>query len=445
MIVLGLGTNLNDRLANLRLGLQLIKKIQDLSIREVSPVYLSNALLPDNAPSSWDQPYLNLAIRCDTTLSPHELLYQTKEIELKLGRSREKIWGPRPLDIDILAWDDLVLYDDRLHIPHKDLHERPFALWPLADVAPRWVYPIEGACQGKTASEICAAWGSRLTGEAPLETKQIQQRIDIPQLVGILNITPDSFSDGGKLSDVTTAIQYAHQLMLDGAEIIDIGAEATGPKAIALDSTLEWQRLEPVLTGIIAEKNNMLISPKISVDTRHPDVAIKALDLGVDWINDITGLSDPAMREIILARSCDVVIMHQLGIPTDQNLTLPADKNPCVIVYDWAEKQLDQLEKIGIPRDRIILDVGIGYGKTAAQSLELIQHIHEFHRLGTRLLVGHSRKSFLKLFTSQSAEARDIETLPISLYLSEKNIDYIRIHNIEMCARAFKVQKTLTT
>jgi len=149
------------------------------------------------------------------------------------------------------------------------------------------------------------------------------------------------------------------------------------------------------------------------------------------------------MREIIAANNCDVVMMHQLGIPANSKKTIPSNQDPVELVYDWIEKQLNTLEKLGIKRERIISDVGIGFGKTAEQSLELIQHISDFNPLGTRLLVGHSRKSFLKLFTEQPPANRDIETLAISLFLAKQNIDYIRVHNVEMCARAMKVSKTL--
>ena len=124
MVILGLGSNLGDRLANLRLALTLIKKIPAFSVEHVSPVYLSDALLPDNAPVTWDTPYLNLALRCETTLSPYELLHHVKEIEKMIGRTPEKIWGPRIIDIDILAWDALIQYDEKLHIPHEHLDER---------------------------------------------------------------------------------------------------------------------------------------------------------------------------------------------------------------------------------------------------------------------------------------------------------------------------------
>ncbi|MDR3490414.1 MAG: dihydropteroate synthase [Gammaproteobacteria bacterium] len=443
MVILGLGTNLNDRLSFLRAAYHQIKKIPHLTIEQVSPIYISDALLPENAPESWDMPYLNLALRCDTQLTPHELLKLTKQIEIDMGRTFENRWGPRPIDIDILVWDDLLLYDDKLHVPHEHLHERPFALWPLADVAPHWVYPLKNDFYGKTAAEIAKQWGSKFSGNAPLHTQQISQRIDTPQLIGIINVTPDSFSDGGKFKTVNQFILHAQQLVKAGAEIIDIGAEATGPNAKSLSPETEWQRLEPVLNEILSQRKNFLISPKISVDTRNAVTAQKALDLGVDWINDQSAFADADMSEIIIKSQCDVVIMHQLGIPADKNNVLATTDDVTSHVLAWAKNKISTLEKSGIKRERIIFDVGIGFGKTAEQSLELIKNISQFKQLNCRLLVGHSRKSFLSLFTDKPAPLRDIETTAISLFLAQNNIDYLRIHNVEDCASSLKVLCTL--
>ena len=211
MVILGLGSNLGDRLSHLRKALNFLREISTLSIKQISPVYQSDALMPEQAPSEWNIPYFNLAIRCDTSLSPHELLSIVKEIETKVGREPNKKWGPRMIDIDLLAWDDLIQQDARLHIPHEGLLERPFALWPLADVAPRWKYPLPGSQQNKTASELIQVWGSRFDGNAPFHSRQIQHRIDTPEMVGILNITPDSFSDGGITICIDQALVKTHE------------------------------------------------------------------------------------------------------------------------------------------------------------------------------------------------------------------------------------------
>jgi dihydropteroate synthase len=328
-------------------------------------------------------------------------------------------------------------------VPHEQLHTRPFALWPLADVAPHWVYPLPGLFYGKTAVEIAEQWGSRFTGDAPLHCRQIPHRIDTPQLVGIVNVTPDSFSDGGQFLESEAAIQQCVALINSGAEIIDLGAESTRPNAANIDSETEWLRLEKILTQLLAKKSQHVIPPKISIDTRHADVAKKALALGVDWINDVSGLDDVIMRELIAEQACDVVFMHHLGIPVDKSIFLPLNEAADALVYHWAKQRLHELEQSGIARARLIFDVGVGYGKTAEQSLSLIKNIRIFHELGVRLLVGHSRKSFLSQFTHKPAVERDAETVALSLHLAKENVNYLRVHNVEVHARAFKVGKTV--
>jgi dihydropteroate synthase len=262
----------------------------------------------------------------------------------------------------------------------------------------------------------------------------------MPALMGIINLTPDSFSKDTTL-DSWQRIKHFIEI---GADILDIGAEATGPNAIPITADEEWKRLEPLLTQTIAEKAKLFIPPKISIDTRHAIIAEKALALGVDWVNDVSGLEDPAMHQAVSSKACDLVFMHHLGIPANKNNCLPPDQDPVTFVYQWAEQRLSELEKKGITRDRLIFDPGIGYGKTAEQSLEIIKNIAEFTKLGIRLLVGHSRKSFLASFTTHPPEKRDLETLVASLYLANQNIDYLRVHDVETHQRGFCMSSALT-
>jgi len=444
MIILGLGSNVGDRLDHLRKTYRLLKQLSGLVIEQVSPIYVSDALMPENAAPDWDKPYLNLALRCKTHTKPLELLNQIKNIEWSIGRKpTARHWGPRVIDIDILAWDDRIIQHENLNVPHASLEERPFALWPLADVCPLWTFPLPGINHGKTAAEMVEIWGSRFSGDAPFHTKQIQQRIDTPELVGIINVTPDSYSDGGRYLQRDNAIKQMHYLVQSGAEVIDIGAESTSPIASPITAKEEWERLAPVLSAIKAEQKNGVITPKISIDTRHSEVAEKALKIGVDWINDVSGLDDPAMQEIIAHGKSDCVIMHHLSIPERRDIVLARNQDPVKTVYAWIEKRLIELEKMGITRDRIIIDPGIGFGKMAEQSLKILNHVSEFQSLGARILIGHSRKSFLSLFTDMPFKERDVETLTAALYLAQQSVDYIRVHNVDVCARAMKMAAAL--
>lgn len=436
MLILGLGSNIGDRLKHLRHALLAIKQIAGVSVEQVSPVYMSDAQLPDNAPSDWNKSFLNCALRCETSLAPDELLTALHKIELEIGRAPEhEKWSPRVLDIDILVWDNEIIDSETLTIPHPHLCERPFALWPLADLIPLWQHPQ----QKLSAEQLVEKWGSRFSGEAPFHTRQINQRIDTPALVGIINVTPDSFSDGGKFTSAELALQQAIHLVEAGAEILDIGAESTAPSSPRISTQTEWERLQPALTAVLAARKHFLIPVIISVDTMHAETATKAIALGVDWINDVSGLSNPAMRAAVRDSNVDCVVMHHLTIPPVRGATIPRDQDPVDFLFRWSQQHIEFLEKDGIASNRIIIDPGIGFGKSTGQALAIINHANKFSELGVRVLIGHSRKLFMANLSPVPAPERDLETLIMTMRLAEQTIDYIRVHNVEMSARALRI------
>jgi dihydropteroate synthase len=229
----------------------------------------------------------------------------------------------------------------------------------------------------------------------------------------------------------------------DGADVIDVGAEATGPGSVALSHHEEWQRLELILPELVQACARLSIPPKISVDTRHAKTAEKALELGVHLINDQSALGDPKMLDVIANSDCHYSFMHQLGLPTDKTVVMADNQDRLAIIYEWALQKLTLLNSKGITPNRILFDVGIGFGKTAQQSLELIQHIAYFKSLHVNLMVGHSRKSFLSLFTTHKAAERDLETLAVSTVLLNQPVDYLRIHTVKDTAKLFKVCRAL--
>lgn len=262
-----------------------------------------------------------------------------------------------------------------------------------------------------------------------------------PKLVGILNITPDSFSDGGAYIDPQKAIEHAIQLANDGADVIDIGAESTRPGATPLTAEQEWQRLAPLLCELV---NHFKATPTLlSLDSRHPANVEKALALGIDWVNDVSGGDDEAMLKLVKHAPDHVkfVFMHHLGIPADKSRVIAANENVVDVVKQWAERKMIHFERMGIAKERLIFDVGIGFGKTAEQSLALIAHLAAFKALGVALYVGHSRKSFLNPYCDHSISAKDEGTLVTSLYLAQQGVDYIRIHNVAMHQSAFALQE----
>jgi len=434
MIILGLGTNLGDRLANLRQALHYLKVHPKIQVQNVSPVYQSDAMLPENAPANWALPFFNVALSCCTALSPEALLTELKIIERRLGHNDAMHWAPREIDIDILMWHNKIVNTEQLTIPHGGLYKRPFALWPLMDLYSTWNYP----------SEILESWGSRFTGDAPFHTRQIPYRIDGSVFVGALNITPDSFSDGGCFESADAALEQAKHLFASGAEVIDIGAESTRPdESQTITNAEEWRRLVKPLQSIIDFWADQDFKPKLSIDTRNHSVAAEAIALGIDWINDVTGFTDVKMLEVVRDSNVKLVCMHSLGLPPTQDKLIPLSSDPVAHIISWGEQKLKVLQENGILLERIIFDMGIGFGNTPEQCLRLLKCAHEFKQLDVPIMVGHSRKSFHKVVSAVPAAERDLETAITSIDLFTQGVDYIRVHDVVYSARAVAMQKRL--
>lgn len=247
-----------------------------------------------------------------------------------------------------------------------------------------------------------------------------------PTLVGILNVTPDSFAGGGHMG--ADAVAAAKALVRDGADILDIGAESTRPGATPITAEEEWVRLGPVLAAITEASWRAKV--RISIDTRHAATAARVLALGVEIINDVGGLRDHAMIEALRDHAADIVVMHALSIPADPSVTLPADADVIGEVFAWKVEVTRRAEACGVAPERLIYDPGIGFGKTAAQSLALVLHAEELVASGGRWLFGHSRKSFLTLFTDVPATERDALTRAFSAPLAAANVPYLRVHDV---------------
>ncbi|MFZ4125369.1 MAG: dihydropteroate synthase [Rickettsiales bacterium] len=392
-IYLGIGSNIGDRAAYLAL----VK--QHFNIVAESTVYESPALLPEAAPTAWNKPFLNQVLEITSDLSPESLLVEVKRIEAAAGRKDRGRWAPRELDIDILAYGTMRLETVELQLPHAGIHSRDFVLLPLREIAPSW--PNIDALIAQLPTIKARPWNKRT------------------QLMGILNITPDSFSDGGTLETDAVVTRF-EQLVHDGADSIDVGAESTRPNATSLTHEEEWARLEVPLGGIIQHPARQRVS--ISIDTRHWQTAERTLAMGVDMINDVSGLNDASMIALLKDALCDVVVMHSLTIPADKGVTLPVNADPIAEVLEWKSRMLT----LGIAEQRLIFDCGIGFGKTSAQSRVLIERFSELKASGGRWLMGHSRKSFLEV----PMEERDAATLAISRQLTAQGVDMIRIHDV---------------
>lgn len=252
-----------------------------------------------------------------------------------------------------------------------------------------------------------------------------------PLLMGILNVTPDSFSGDGVQG--ASALSSADQLVEAGADILDIGAESTRPRGQAVTPDDEWQRLQPVLSALVSRPWRARV--KLSIDTRHACTAARALALGVDLINDVGALADPQMQAVLQLDRCDVVVMHALSLPVDPALTLPADCDVVAEVLIWKGQVTARARKAGIEPARLLYDPGIGFGKTALQSLALLHAAPRLLASGGRWLFGHSRKSFQRLFTDAEAGLRDDLTLALSARLVTDGVHVIRVHEVGRHAR----------
>jgi 2-amino-4-hydroxy-6-hydroxymethyldihydropteridine diphosphokinase/dihydropteroate synthase len=416
-IYLGLGSNLGNRRDHLARALERLAA-QRIHLVRVSPVVESPAMLPDDAPSDWNQPFLNLVAHCRAESTPGDILDGLKSIERELGRVDRGRWAPRPIDLDLLLYGRETLATDRLRVPHPGLTERAFVLTPLAALEPRLTLPGKGS---RTVLEHARAGGHHL-----------------PLWMGIVNVTPDSFSDGGELADPQDVEERAFALVAAGAELIDLGAESTRPGATPLSADDEWVRLEPALGRLVDRYRGVLLRPRLSVDTYHVETARRALKLGADVINDVSGLTTPAMIELAATSGAEFVAMHNLGVPADKSRTLPADQDPTTAVERWLDERLREWERAGLDLGRIVFDPGIGFGKNALQSLRLLRNIERLQRFGLRLLVGHSRKSFMHQATAADKLERDLFTIGASLCLCRAGVDILRVHNVPAHTAAYR-------
>lgn len=247
------------------------------------------------------------------------------------------------------------------------------------------------------------------------------------KIVGILNVTPDSFSDGGKYFDTKDAIMHLKELINDGADIIDIGAETTKPGAKEVNADEQLKRLIPVLNYIREEKINV----PISIDTRNSEVADVCASLGVSIINDVSGLDfDKNIAEIVAKHGLKVIIQHSQGTP-DTMQNNPQYENLMDDIFKSLKNKIDYAISKGIKKENIIIDAGIGFGKTREQNFEILRRWKEFQSLGCPIMLGVSRKSLFNMSDADNSE-KDLYTLALNSILINENIDYIRVHNVKI-------------
>jgi len=261
----------------------------------------------------------------------------------------------------------------------------------------------------------------------------------IPAIMGILNITPDSFSDGGKyFSKPSIAIQNAIKMQKMGADIIDIGAESTRPGALPIKPEVEIKRLKPIILGLKKKKLN------ISIDTRNSLTMKFALDNGVKIINDVSALNhDPESINVIKNSKCFIILMHMQGNPQTMQKNPKYNFAPRDI-YFFLKKQIIKCEKNGIKKNRIIIDPGIGFGKTNKHNIQILQNLKIFHKLGCNILIGLSRKKFISDLSKKEEPVDRIPgTIAANQYALEQGVGIIRVHDVKEAVQAKLVWQAL--
>ncbi|MBI5760474.1 MAG: dihydropteroate synthase [Planctomycetales bacterium] len=247
--------------------------------------------------------------------------------------------------------------------------------------------------------------------------------------MGILNVTTDSFSDGGQFYDLKAnperAVEHGLKMVEDGVDILDVGGESTRPGSEPVALNEELRRVIPVIERLATRT-----TVPISVDTTKAEVARQAIAAGAVIVNDISGLTfDPAMIEVCAGCDIGVIVMHIQGTPRTMQIE-PQYVDVVADISSFLAQRLEILERAGIARERIVIDPGVGFGKTAEHNLEILTHVGHFRRLGRPVLIGHSRKRFLKKILDRPLDERDAGTLGVSIALAMQGVDILRVHDV---------------
>ncbi|CAN1486588.1 FolP Dihydropteroate synthase and related enzymes [Burkholderiaceae bacterium] len=264
------------------------------------------------------------------------------------------------------------------------------------------------------------------------QTTRFELSFQRPLVMGIVNITPDSFSAVPAPQLASQAIQEAEQLMQDGADILDLGAESTRPGATPVTAEQEWVRLEPVLRELLTWKL------PVSVDTYHAITMRRALDMGVDIINDVWALRQADALSVVAAYRCGICLMHMHGEPQTMQAS-PMQGDALDLVHDFFREQFQRTDAAGIAKQRLMFDPGIGFGKTVEQNFQLLALQDRFHDLPAPLMVGWSRKSSLGAVTGLGVHDRMVPSVAAAVLAVERGAAVVRVHDVAATVSALAV------
>lgn len=436
---IALGSNMGDRVNNLYNALDMLEN-------ECQSVVLDTSFLYETPPMYYtEQPaFLNAVCKIATCLDPHALLERLKHVESTLGRTASFRNAPRPVDLDILFYNDLVLETETLTIPHIGIQEREFVLWPLCDIAKDMEHPKLYKTCGQLLSQLLKVAAEHEQGPAkidkviPIQSNQLWAWKRKTYIMGILNTTPDSFSDGGNYIDVDQAVAAAEQMKQDGADIIDIGGMSTRPGADdQFPAEEEIRRVVPVIKKLRERGFDL----PISIDTFRASVAEAAVAAGANLINDISGGSrDPDMLAVMAKTKVPVCLMHMRGdaksMMAKENTTYDNDD----VVEDVSlrlQHLVQQAIAAGVCRWNIIIDPGLGFAKTTKHDIEILRrlrdmiHDHDSPLEGFPSLMGPSRKKFIGNLTGVSeAKNRSYGTAAAVAASIAGGANIMRVHDV---------------
>ena len=267
---------------------------------------------------------------------------------------------------------------------------------------------------------------------------KFQLNLITPQVMGIVNVTPDSFSDGGKFSQANIAVAHALELVKEGAAILDIGGESTRPNAIPVSLHEELDRVIPVIEALVNEFKAKQVNIPISIDTYKPAVMQAAIDAGASMVNDVRALQEAGALEVVAKSKVGVCLMHMQGTPQTMQVN-PQYNDVINDISAFLQARLQATIDAGVPASRILLDPGFGFGKTREHNITLIQQLESFANLGQPLLVGLSRKSILGQVTGNDVDARLYASIAASVIAAQKGAKILRVHDVGATVEALKI------
>eukprot|EP00834_Sanchytrium_tribonematis_P007119 NODE_600_length_5523_cov_0.389749.p1 type:complete len:672 gc:universal NODE_600_length_5523_cov_0.389749:5038-3023(-) len=437
IVFLSLGSNINAR-ENIHKALDFLQS--ECSLLDSSFLYESLPMYKTDQPN-----FLNCVVKINTSLAPKNLLKYLKSIETNMGRFEKYIVnGPRPIDIDIIYYNDLIFESEDLIIPHRGIQEREFVLQPMNDIAPHFVHPVIKRSQEKLLQLLLQSSKSTCNRVVPINNKT--WNFDKTRIMGILNVTPDSFSDGNEYASPDLAQSRILEMKNQGADIIDIGGQSTRPGAVEVTENEELDRVIPVLKNV----NDVIVS----VDTYRSKVAEQAILHGASMINDVTAGRDPNMFSVIRKYKVPFVMMHMRGTPETMTKLTNYSHTVNDVQHELSKKVRMALQQ-GIPRWLIIVDPGLGFAKNIEQNIDLIKlkatcddpsdFSHSELPYCKNLfktfpvLMGPSRKSFIGNMVGEPvAKDRVMGAAAVVTVCIENGCKFVRVHDVKEMGQVVK-------